>query len=228
MPCGLYGKLPAKRDFIAIGIPRGVLTAWEPWLQGGLSASRASLGEGWRDAFLRAPIWRFWLGAGIAGEAVLGAFMPSVDGIGRYFPLTLIGTGGEGPSPPPPEYEPFDAWFAEAEDFLLATLSSETGFEAVTRGIADLPDPVSTRRPSEAGALRLRGGTLVSETAAEAFRDTFSALRPLDHGNVHAGMSYWWTQGGEGFAPRALASRGLPDPYVFAGLLTGGFDALGL
>ena len=45
MQCSLYGKVPAKRDFIAIGAPREFLDAWEPWLQGAISASRTTLGE---------------------------------------------------------------------------------------------------------------------------------------------------------------------------------------
>ena len=48
MRCGLYGKLPAKRDYVAIGTPREFLAAWEPWLQGGVSTSRMSLGAALR------------------------------------------------------------------------------------------------------------------------------------------------------------------------------------
>src|SRR5687767_13437663 len=90
MAKGLYGKLHAKRDFVAIGVPRGFLTCWEPWLQGAMSASRDDLAQGWQDAFLTAPIWRFWLGSALCGSPVLGAIMPSVDGVGRCFPLTAV------------------------------------------------------------------------------------------------------------------------------------------
>ncbi|GJE59917.1 type VI secretion system-associated protein TagF [Methylobacterium trifolii] len=225
MPCGLYGKLPAKRDFIALATPRAFLAAWEPWIQGGLSASRASLGEGWNHAYLRAPIWRFWLGADIAGETVLGAVMPSVDGIGRYFPLTLIGRAGDG-AMPPPELDPFDAWFGLAESFLLSTLSDGASFEAITAGLANLPDPVSARLPPlSGGATRLRGGALVASADAQDFTIALSALRALGHAGLHAGMSYWWSAGGEGFPPLACACRRMPDAYAFAGLLTGCFDA---
>jgi type VI secretion system protein ImpM len=89
MQCGLYGKLPGKRDFVAIAAPREFLTVWEPWLQGAVAASRSRLGEAWQEAFLTAPIWRFWLGADICGNSVIGAFISSLDGVGRYFPLTL-------------------------------------------------------------------------------------------------------------------------------------------
>ena len=74
MQCGLYGKLPTKRDFIAIKAPREFLEVWEPWMQGGLSASRHALGDNWQQTFLTAPIWRFWLGSELCGRTVLGAF----------------------------------------------------------------------------------------------------------------------------------------------------------
>src|SRR5262245_52262070 len=129
MRCGLYGKLPSKRDFVAIGTPRALLDVWEPWMQAGISASRVELGGGWKQAFLTAPIWRFWLGAQICGKTVLGAFMPSLDGVGRYFPLTLFACPDEGGAIPPPELDPHDAWFAAAEEFLLATLEPAATFE---------------------------------------------------------------------------------------------------
>src|SRR5688572_1852359 len=122
MPCGLYGKLPMKRDFIAVDAPRGFLQVWEPWLQGGIAASRIVLGTRWRDVFLRAPIWRFWLGPEICGFPVMGSLMSSVDGVGRFFPLTAIACGEAGDAFPPPTTEPQTAWFAELEEFLLSTL----------------------------------------------------------------------------------------------------------
>ncbi len=150
MPCGLYGKLPAKRDFISLAVPRAVLDAWEPWLQSGLSASRHSLGHGWTEAYLSAPIWRFWLGASIAAEPVLGAMMPSADGIGRYFPLILLYRAGHPEGLPPPEVEPFEGWFVVAETFLLATLSNDAAFGAVAAGLAALPDAVPSGLPAPA------------------------------------------------------------------------------
>ncbi len=89
MRCGLFGKLSAKRDFIALATPRSFLEVWEPWLQACLSASRHQLRDNWQQAFLTTPVWRFWLGAAICGTPVAGAIMPSLDGVGRYYPLTL-------------------------------------------------------------------------------------------------------------------------------------------
>src|SRR5262245_58691620 len=103
MRCGLFGKLPAKRDFIALFTPRGLLEKWEAWMQAAISASRQELNERWQDAFLTAPIWRFWLGSDICGSTVIGAIMPSLDGVGRYYPLTLFAVADAGAPIVPPD-----------------------------------------------------------------------------------------------------------------------------
>lgn len=225
MPCALYGKLPAKRDFIAPGVPRGFLNAWEPWIQSGLAASRLNLGTDWTEVYLRAPIWRFWLGAGIAAEPTVGAFMPSVDGVGRYFPLTLMSRGARAEGLPPPEIEPLDRWFGQAEAFLLSTLSATGDFDAIMAALADLPEPRPEMPSAPEGVIRSRDGTLVGPAEDGDVSAALARLRPLTHAGLHLGMSYWWTVGGEDFPPRAAACRGMPDPSLFSGLLTGRFDA---
>src|SRR6202166_4123372 len=111
----LFGKLGAKRDFIALATPRRFLETWEPWVQACMSASRHRLGDRWQNAFLTAPVWRFWLGADIAGTTVMGAIMPSVDGVGRYYPLTLLAVADPLYSIPPPDLDSQDQWFVQAE-----------------------------------------------------------------------------------------------------------------
>jgi type VI secretion system protein ImpM len=87
---GFCGKLPARGDFVASGLPRRFVEGWHDWLQHALAASRDALGEDWVAAWLEAAIWRFALSPGVCGpDAMLGLWMPSVDRIGRYFPLTF-------------------------------------------------------------------------------------------------------------------------------------------
>lgn len=222
MRCGLYGKLPAKRDFVALGTPREFLAAWEPWMQAGLSASRVALGTAWQSAFLKAPIWRFWLGAEICGAPVVGAFMPSVDGIGRYFPLTLFARAEPGERLPPPELDACDAWLGEAEDVLLSALS-EADFDVVSAGIGRMTGPPSALAPPLPGdAIRTRGDCLVG---GPDLARTLAAFRVFDAAELHAASTYWWTLGGEGYGERVVASRRMPDPYLFAGMLNGEFHA---
>lgn len=87
---GFYGKIPARGDFVQSALPRRFVEPWDAWMQRGLAASRAELGETWLPAWLEAPVWRFALAPGLCGpEAALGLWLPSVDRVGRYFPLTL-------------------------------------------------------------------------------------------------------------------------------------------
>lgn len=223
MQCGLYGKVPSKRDFIAIETPRGFLNLWEPWMQGGLSASRQSLGEHWREAFLTAPIWRFWLGADLCGTSILGAFMPSLDAIGRYFPLTLIAQAGPGRSIPPPELDAQDGWFEIAEHYLLSILDQSATFETVTTGLETLVRPSDDAPAARRSDLVEIAGGFVAQVHQQALSDLFAALRVADHADIYAAATFWWTIGGEGYPPLAMSARRMPDPFQFTEMLTGKF-----
>jgi len=222
MQCSLYGKVPAKRDFIAIGAPRQFLNVWEPWLQGGISASRAALGDKWQSAFLTAPIWRFWLGADICGRSVIGAFMSSLDGVGRYFPLTLFACADDNAAIPPPELGSQDDWFDTVEAFLMSTLDHDANFEAMTAELGALPPPsgeVPQAPAPDAGCDR--NGFLALPTHGQSFSELFGSIRVHDYAKIYAGSTFWWTIGGEGITPVALSGRGMPDPFVFSAMLTG-------
>ena len=226
MRCGVFGKLPAKRDFIALFAPRSFLDAWEPWMQSGISASRQSLDSAWQQAFLTAPIWRFWLGAEICGFTVTGAFMSSLDGVGRYYPLTVFACADAGFSIPPPDIDAQDQWFAATEQLLLSTLDKDITFDAITASLDRLVPPACH------GTNELPDGmTLVSDSAVMApggdrsFLDLCGSLRTANPAGTSAAASFWWTLGGDDYQPLALACRGMPDPFLFASMLTGRFNS---
>ncbi len=223
MRCGLFGKLPAKRDFIAIYAPRPLLDVWEPWMQAGISASHETMRDGWREAFLTAPIWRFWLGAEICGTTVTGAFMSSLDGVGRYYPLTAFACADPGAPIPPPELDPQDEWFAAAEDFLLSTLHNDLSFGTVPASPARLAPP---RAPSTAlaeGQVKMDDSCVGTPAVGRPFAELFGSLRSDNHVNAYAAASFWWTLGGDAYPPFALSCRRMPSPFLFASMLTGGF-----
>jgi type VI secretion system protein ImpM len=87
---GFFGKIPARGDFVRWGLPRGFADRWDEWMQSGLAAGRERLGDGWLEAWLEAPIWRFALAGGVCGEAAaVGLWLPSIDRAGRHFPLMV-------------------------------------------------------------------------------------------------------------------------------------------
>ena len=227
MSAGFFGKLPAKRDFVAYQTSRPFLDMWEPWLQASVATSRASLGDRWTEAYNRMPIWRFWLGAQFAGEAVIGALMASVDGVGRAFPLAVF--CGEGDALlAPPEIEANGAWCEAAEHVLLGALAPDKAFEDFTRDVDALPAPALQSPIEEMAGVELHGEgvTLVRGVAADPSL-AFRAARRFGHRSAFAGQSFWWTLGGAGFEPLALAVVGLPAPGLFADMVTGSFGRSG-
>lgn len=225
MRCGLFGKLSAKRDFIALSTPRPFLEVWEPWMQSCLSASQHRLGRDWQSAYLTAPLWRFWFGADLCGTTVLGVFMPSVDGVGRCYPLTLMAVADASYSFPPPDQNTFESWFATGEQFLLSTLDRDKPFEQITAVLESLPVPETNDTvTAHCGVTRLDETSAGLVTAGMSFQDALATVRKSNH-STSAAASFWWTEGGGDFPPMALAAHGLLDPFAFSTMLTGRLPA---
>ena len=223
MSAGIFGKLPAKRDFVAVNAERRFLEVWEAWLQASVASSKQLLGPKWSEVYNRAPIWRFWLGADFCGEAMIGAFAPSVDGVGRYFPLAVF--AGEGQeSLAPPELDANDQWCEAAEAILLDALEPEASLETIARKVAAMPAPSLQSRAGVAADLEeLPEGGVLIRGIDRRLSLAFLAARRFGHRRIFASQSFWWTIGGEGFPPLALSLVGLPLPTRFADMLTGAF-----
>jgi type VI secretion system protein ImpM len=87
---GWFGKIPNLGDFASRRLPDVFVRGWDRWLQRGLTQARSDLGQAWQEAYQVAPILRFWVARGLLGDgAWAGLLMPSVDRVGRQFPLTL-------------------------------------------------------------------------------------------------------------------------------------------
>jgi type VI secretion system protein ImpM len=93
---GLFGKLPARGDFVRENLPRDFTDAWDAWWQRGLAETQRRPRDEWLAAWLEAPVWRFMLPPGLCGRGgVLGLWLPSVDKVGRYSPLTIAAASSE-------------------------------------------------------------------------------------------------------------------------------------
>jgi len=130
---GFYGKLPARGDFVCVGLPRDFTEPWDAWLQAVLAGSRKLMGEAWLPSFLAAPVWRFALPPSMCGkQAALGLMLPSVDKIGRYFPLTFAALSPQLPAPD-------EAWLATCEAAGGAALERDTPPQDIA-GMLSMPD----------------------------------------------------------------------------------------
>jgi type VI secretion system protein ImpM len=127
---GWYGKLPASGDFVTRRLPPSFIEPWDAWLNAMLQGSRARLGAGWRDAFLSAPAWRFVLAPGvICQQGWAGVIVPSVDSVGRYFPLTTASALPSNSLDPVTTVVRARNWFGEVEPVVYAALQPDAEME---------------------------------------------------------------------------------------------------
>lgn len=226
---GFYGKFPELGDFVNRRLPRAFLDSWDEWLQGAIATSREQLGEAWLDRYLNAPIWSFILSGGLCGEMPwAGVFMPSVDRVGRYFPLTIAASL-------PLDVNPVQLslagrkWFDNSTEVILGALD-EQGFdmEAFDGRVLDLGE---VTQAASSGAVSSQFGY------GSAWRI------PLDHdagidavlpGLMHqlilqrlGAYSLWWTTGSQYVEPSMLLAAELPPAHDFAALLNGDWENSG-
>jgi len=85
----IYGKLPAHSDYVMLNFPAAIETALHQWSARMLSETEHALGrELWLQAFLQADPCGCVLQADCPDSASFcGVMIPSVDRVGRYFPL---------------------------------------------------------------------------------------------------------------------------------------------
>jgi len=208
--CGFYGKLPMRGDFVTRGLPPGFVTPWDDWLQRCLSFAQAELGEAWLDLYLNCPIWRFAIGAEACGpDAAIGVMIPSVDAVGRYFPLIAASLAPASCSPLRAAADQTQ-WFDEAEAAVLRALDDDVAFDQFETGIAALPGC-----KAEAGAAR------ALPAAASLADGLMPALFRLAVDPEETASSVWWTSGTPAIEAMALSVRGLPEPRQAAALVDG-------
>src|SRR5688572_30052214 len=92
---GWYGKLPSLGDFASRRLEGDFIEPWDLWLGRRLQELRDARGDAWLEPYLHSPPWRFLLTPGTLpgfdrSSTLAGVLLPSVDRVGRYFPVTLV------------------------------------------------------------------------------------------------------------------------------------------
>lgn len=222
-PPGFYGKLPSHGDFVTRRLSAHFVQECDRWLQLGLQDARERLGPDWLAVYLTSPVWRFAFGQRVlGGQAWGGVLMPSVDRVGRYFPLLLAAAcDGAGATLQWPATQ--GAWYAALEGLALSTLDGDfqfDEFDAALCALPQLPSGAPGAEGAQGGAAPLRlalercdaAGAALDRVASAAARQT------LD------GHSIWWTDGSPHVPPSLLLSQGLPGPGQFTAMLDGGWQ----
>jgi type VI secretion system protein ImpM len=222
---GFYGKMPAHGDFVARRLLPSFVEPWDAWLQEAIAKSREQFAEDWLSTYLTAPIWRFLVDRGVCGElATIGVVMPSVDRVGRYFPLTLAIPLDPRPAPVRTMLEAA-SWLARVEEVALSALDDDCDVEALDRIAAAVagPAPASV----EDAVYQTGGASALSGAAAGCPATGGLDIADACLGHLTGPCTLWWTAGSDEFRPIFMVAAGLPAVQNFAALLDGGWERWG-
>jgi len=224
---GFFGKIPQAGDFVERRVHPEFRSLWDQWLQESLTASRETLGDLWLDKYLISPVWHFAISAGVCGQVVYaGVMVPSVDRVGRYFPLSIVASLSAETACLPLLAEG-GTWFQAARAILLDVLENRIpNVEDIDATVCELERPLGevTARLSPRAALQANVDlVLLLETEEQLPRGCAVLLEPLLTERSGT-LTYWLTDGSADMSARLLIAGGLPHPTAFAAMLGGSFD----
>jgi type VI secretion system protein ImpM len=223
---GFYGKLASHGDFVSRRLSPVFVREWDAWLQAGLRRSREGLGEHWQAAYLCSPIWHFALAADVCAEpGWAGVLMPSVDRVGRYFPLTVAYGGQDAPVLQRLRCD--GDWYAEVERLALSSLETGFALEPFDAALSGLRVPSRGKpvlSPVDPGVAAVGTVWLTLEDhlpMAQAIEQWSLQLARRVGGQSLAGHSLFWTDGSAHLPPTLLLCLGLPTAQQFVEMLAG-------
>jgi type VI secretion system protein ImpM len=193
---GWFGKIPALGDFVSRRLPPEFIEPWDEWLSEELFGAQERLGEDWLESYLKAPIWRFALMPGALDDRHwFGILMPSVDRVGRQFPLTFAASFA-------PDIEALARWWSALIEVALRAKERDCDAEALECALFAAPAREHSDQADEPSGQRV-----VPALAAAA-----------------SGTSLWWSRRGEASDGEIVSVLdGLPHGDRFVQLIRPGF-----
>ncbi|MBX2809307.1 MAG: type VI secretion system-associated protein TagF [Cellvibrionaceae bacterium] len=227
--CGLFGKIPQQSDFVTHHLSASFTTHWHQWLQSSMSVSQEQLGDNWLASYMVSPIWHFAIMADIVDKhAVVGVVIPSIDEIGRHFPLTLAHIG---------QHDIWSAylygqqWYQDIEHVALTSLADATRYSDILQQLESLSVPDLGELPHytrESSIQALKGNQIIQQQTPHYCRDHLAlSLLPTLYQQHYGNHSLWWTQGSATIKPCLAISSRLPDPGQVAAMLDGNWQQWG-
>jgi type VI secretion system protein ImpM len=215
VPPGWHGKLPSLGDFASRRLDPAFIEAWDGWLSGGLHALREADPHEWLDAYLASPSWRFLLApAALPGEAGrqgwAGVLMPSVDRVGRYFPLTIVQPLGDGPASTG-QMQMLWHWLGRLDELAGEALQDDWNVERLEDELARMSRPsLEPQTPTLVLPPEAHGALVEQQLPGGADAATAIGIATQALWRRQTAGTAWWYSSTELLPPRLLTSRGLP------------------
>lgn len=233
---GCFGKIRAKGDFVSRNLDYEVQEYLDGWLQSAFKISQQQIESDWLKYYLTSPIWRFIISEKKMNKDIIGFMMPSIDKVGRYYPLFML--------------EVFDNGnlcgdelncksFEALEELAMKTLDdgndSHSFFESLNASgfpLFEERSPVSellerikfTDDDIEESASQYLWKNKTDYTSFEFQPDSCSEDLLDDDKNFRG---IWWTEGSETISKSLIYCDGLPPAEGFSALLDGNWNHWG-
>jgi len=205
---GWHGKLPTVGDFASRRLDSEFIRIWDDWVSYGLARLRTISDCPWLDAYLSSPTWRFiltpgFLSAPLHTQVWTGVVMPSVDKVGRYYPLTL--------ACPLPQIQT-DAvtqaalwsWLHRLEDLAVDALQEDWSIETLESELVRLGLPLISM-------LSVENGHVAVEPSSPSAAFFSACLAPTSAPD--AGRCVWYSEA-DLSAPQLLCSTSMDDSIL--------------
>ena len=231
---GYYGKVPTHGDFVSRGLPTTFIGPWDIWLQEAIHTSRQQLGDNWLEYYLTSPLYRFVLSPGICGDSAwMGMLMPSVDRVGRYYPMTISLKDHEATNPFV-ALQKHNGWFEQVELLALSCLNDDFNLDNFYQGICQLTPNAAGQSSDKAEPFTNQMSGLGFPAALRQPLSSIGAMPDIlpsvldkllkDHCFAY---SVWWTHGSEHVSPSLLICTGLPPFDGIAAMFDGNWQQWG-
>ncbi|AVS73776.1 type VI secretion system-associated protein TagF [Acidovorax cattleyae] len=219
-----FGKLPGQGDFVGRRMPRAMSGAWDDWLSHGLGHLKSTAHGDWERTFTQAPLWSFVASGSKGAAPSCGVLAPSIDRVGRCYPLTVMAVG-EGGRQSLAADGVLGQFFSEACDAVIEARRLALPADALDSRLSRLPWPFTAAAVDGKGQGGDMAGILSDLGMAEvAGRGEAMFSRGREILRAGQAASFWWSYP-PGAGGRSCEHWGDPNEILFLRLFGGGPNA---
>jgi type VI secretion system protein ImpM len=214
---GWHGKLPTVGDFATRRLDPAFVAVWDAWISRGLELLQIREPDHWQEAYLTSPTWRFvvtpgFLPSPLQSEWWTGVLMPSVDRVGRFYPLTLAFPLSSLPMGRAAQRALW-SWLQQIQDAAVDALEEDWSIDVLDAELLRLGLPPECDSEQEQISSEPAESTLSGPWAQASMEAFFAACAPDSAGFERHGRCIWYNEA-DLSTPRITCCPGMGDSVV--------------
>lgn len=229
---GFFGKIPANGDFVTRQLKQDTIDNITNWMMEFIDESKKQLGDNWLSIYLTSPVWRFATSAGCFNDyPCQGIIFPSVDKVGRYFPMMVL-ANSNGKDTPIDIFLEKQHWYENVEKESLLVLDDSDTLEGFVKRLELLSESNNDSYDAHDTQFAINHSTDIELPIAlthtnlkanQVFASTIDSLLT----SKHEQYSLWWTDSSNKIPPGFMLCQGVPSKRHCVAMLDGQWEASG-